>query len=60
MVINTSEEAIQVFYTKCVAKSLKRFALVKNDTYFLTKTDIIDVLSYYQVSNRWGCEIVGG
>ena len=29
MVINTSEEAIQVYYTKCVAKLLKRFALVK-------------------------------
>ena len=31
MVINTSEEAIAVHYAKHVGKSLKQFALVKND-----------------------------
>ena len=31
MVINTSEEAIEVHYAKCVGQSLKWFVLVKND-----------------------------
>ena len=39
MFINTSEEVIEVHYAKCVGQSLKQFALVKNDTVFVTKTD---------------------
>ena len=44
MVINTSEKAIKVHYAKCVGQSMKQFALIKNNTDFVTKTDIIDVL----------------
>ena len=44
MVTNTSEEAIEVHYAKCVGEPLKQFALVKNDTDFVTKIDIINVL----------------
>ena len=44
MVINTSEEAIEVHYAKCVGQSLKRFAFINNDTDFVIKTDMINVL----------------
>ena len=54
MVINTSEEAIEIHYAKCVGQLLKQFGLVKNDTDFVTKTDNIDGLPYSQVSNRRG------
>ena len=43
LVINNSEEAIEIHCVECVGQSLKWFALVKNDTDFVTKTDIINV-----------------